>query len=119
MELHNLRKSSEQVKREKVALQNDALHLTERTMELEHANRMLTNEVSEKKAGRAKSMRDSWSLDGGGLSPMPSTADDGTTKSKKPKVVDVADYEKVVAELAELKLEFALGQVILTTSFLS
>lgn len=71
MELHKLRKASEQLKREKEALQNDALQLTERTMELEHANRMLTNEVNEKKAGRAKSMRDSWSLDGGGLPTSP------------------------------------------------
>lgn len=34
-------------------------------------------------------------------------------KKKKTKVVDKADYEKVVNELAELKLEFALGQVLL------
>lgn len=74
MELHKLRKASEQLKREKEALQNDALQLTERTMELEHANRMLTNEMNEKKAGRAKSMRDSWSLDGGMPSPSPSAA---------------------------------------------
>lgn len=40
---------------------------------------------------------------------------DGKPK-KKTKVVDVADYEKVVAELAELKLEFALGQVLLFIS---
>lgn len=57
-ELHKLRKASEQLKREKEALQNDALQLTERTMELEHANRMLTNEVNEKKAARAKSAAD-------------------------------------------------------------
>jgi hypothetical protein len=69
-----LRKACEQLKREKEALQDGALQLTERTMELEHANRMLTNEMNERKAGRAKSMRDSWSLDGGGLSHSPSTA---------------------------------------------
>ena len=71
-ELHKLRKASEQLKREKEALQNDALQLTERTMPLEHANRMLTKEVNETKAARAKLL-----ADGSGTATPATTAGDG------------------------------------------
>ena len=71
-ELHKLRKASEQLKREKEALQNDALQLTERTMSLEHANRMLTKEVNETKAARAKLL-----ADGSGTATPATTAGDG------------------------------------------
>jgi hypothetical protein len=50
-ELLKLQTTTESLRSEKAALQNDALTLSDRQMQLAHANRMLTNELQEQTRG--------------------------------------------------------------------
>jgi hypothetical protein len=148
---------------EKSALQDDAMHLSDRQMQLSHANRMLANELQEQQRGTGRAVATgagaSYSLfDGassfnsqvdtprddvsGGVAGRSDgicrggshgSGDDGGVRAngvtaaaerarahaevlgrqRKParhNVVDLREYEDVVAELAHRKLEIAFGK---------
>jgi hypothetical protein len=149
-ELGKLQRANEGLRLEKQALQNDAMQLSDRQMQLTSANRMLANELQEQQRGlgtvdiedQASETTDgdaALSLERGG-SVGSSTATGGIgSKTLKPKrsamegkgktravgargkgkrlnVIDIRDYEEVVAELAHRKLEIACGQVCASTS---
>lgn len=165
-----LRQDNDMLKQEKDALQHSALQLSDKQMELVHANKILMAELKERarapSAGGPSFVSDTSAADGAsgsglamgtaassamdaaaltkaasdastaaaaaaaaatklaaavrGNSMMESTGRDGgaaeaaaevAAAGGKRTVVDIAEHEGVLNELAELKLEFALGQV--------
>lgn len=168
-----LRQDNDMLRRERDALQHNALELAEKQMELVHANKVLMAELKERarahSAGGPSCASDASMADGGSGSALAMgttassamdtlaltkvasdasaaaaaaasaatkladavrcgggamaaanggggdvavapTAEAGTG-GKKRTVVDIAEHEGVLNELAQLKLEFALGQV--------
>lgn len=129
-ELSKLKRAVESLTLEKQALQNDAMELSDRQMELVSANRMLANELQQQQHGLGSAApQDDSQLSrelsgafqgpaigrGGRASREGEAGADGAKarpkKGKPANMIELAQYEEVVAELAHRKLEIAFGQV--------
>ena len=66
--MSKLAKLVDTLRLEKQALQDDAMHLSDRQMQLSHANRMLANELHEQQRGTGLAGGDSGSFFSGGAS---------------------------------------------------
>lgn len=165
-----LRQDNDMLRRERDALQHNALELADKQMELVHANKVLMAELKERaraqSAGGPSCASDASAADGGsgsalamgttassamdtlaltkvasdasaaaaaaasaatkladavrggvaavdgdGVDVAVVTAAEAGTGGKKRTAVEIAEHEGVLNELAQLKLEFALGQV--------
>lgn len=152
-ELSKIQRTIETLRSEKQALEDDAINLSDRQMQLSHANRMLANELQEQQRGFGTNEYDSSTSDLSLPSALAAAADvaqppppaNGTVANGKAKggigskggsdwdpvaagagvpadvlarararrhnVIDIREYEDVVAELAHRKLEIAFGRV--------